>query len=62
MDIDGRVIGINTKILSQSGGSEGIGFAAPANIVRFVYEQIRANRRVRRAEIKREIRRIRDGW
>lgn len=51
VDIDGRVIGINTKILSQSGGSEGIGFAAPGNIVRFVYEQIRANRRVRRGEI-----------
>lgn len=51
VDIEGRVIGINTKILSQSGGSEGIGFAAPGNIVRFVYEQIRANRRVRRGEI-----------
>jgi serine protease Do len=51
VDIDGRVIGINTKILSQSGGSEGIGFAAPGNIVRFVYEQIKANRRVRRSEI-----------
>lgn len=51
VDIEGRVIGINTKILSQSGGSEGIGFAAPGNIVRFVYEQIRANRRVRRSEI-----------
>ncbi len=48
---DGLVVGINTKILSQSGGSEGIGFAAPGNIVRFVYEQIRANRRVRRGTI-----------
>jgi serine protease Do len=48
---DGLVIGINTLILSQSGGSEGIGFAAPGNIVRFVYEQIRANGRVRRGEI-----------
>jgi serine protease Do len=51
VDIDGHVIGINTKIISQSGGSEGIGFAAPGNIVRFVYEQIRTNRRVRRGEI-----------
>jgi serine protease Do len=51
VDIEGRVVGMNTIILSQSGGSEGIGFAAPANIVRFVYEQIRANRRVRRGEI-----------
>jgi serine protease Do len=48
---DGVVVGINTMIFSQSGGSEGIGFAAPGNIVRFVYQQIRANRRVRRGEI-----------
>ena len=48
---DGLVIGINTLILSQSGGSEGIGFAAPANIVRFIYDQIRSNGRVRRSEI-----------
>ena len=47
----GQVIGINTSILSQSGGSEGIGFAAPANIVRFVYDQIRTNGRVRRSGI-----------
>jgi serine protease Do len=48
---DGLVIGINTSILSQSGGSEGIGFAAPANIVRFIYDQIRTGGRVRRGEI-----------
>jgi serine protease Do len=49
--IEGMVVGINTMIFSQSGGSEGIGFAAPGNIVRFVYQQIRANGRVRRGEI-----------
>ena len=48
---DGLVIGINTLILSQSGGSEGVGFAAPANIVRFIYDQIRSNGRARRGEI-----------
>ena len=48
VDTRGRVIGINTMIFSQSGGNEGIGFAAPSNIVRFVYEEIRENRRVRR--------------
>jgi serine protease Do len=47
----GMVVGINTLILSHSGGSEGLGFAAPANIVRFVYDQIRTNGRVRRGEI-----------
>ena len=30
VDIDGHVIGINTFILTQSGGSEGIGFAMPS--------------------------------
>jgi serine protease Do len=48
---DGLVVGINTLILSQSGGSEGVGFAAPANIVRFIYEQIRSSGRVHRGEI-----------
>jgi serine protease Do len=47
----GVVVGINTLILSQSGGSEGVGFAAPANIVRFVYDEIRARGRVRRGQI-----------
>jgi serine protease Do len=32
VDTDGRLVGINTMILSQSGGSVGIGFAAPSNI------------------------------
>lgn len=48
---EGDVVGINTMIFSQSGGSEGIGFAIPANIVRAVYQQIRATGRVRRGEI-----------
>jgi serine protease Do len=48
---DGLVVGINTLIFTQSGGSEGIGFAAPANIVRFIYDQLRTEGRVRRSEI-----------
>jgi serine protease Do len=51
VDKSGTVVGINTFILTQSGGSEGIGFAAPSNIVKNVYEQIRATGRVRRGEI-----------
>jgi serine protease Do len=51
VNTDGEVIGINTLIFSQSGGNEGIGFAAPSNIVRFIAEQLRTNRRVRRGEI-----------
>lgn len=38
LDSEGRVVGINTFILSQSGGSEGIGFAIPSNIVDYVYK------------------------
>ena len=51
VDTEGRLVGINTLIYSQSGGSEGIGFAAPSNIVRNVVEQIRKTGRVRRGEI-----------
>ena len=51
VDVLGRVIGINTLILSQSGGSEGLGFAAPSNIVRTVLRQIRKSGRVRRGHI-----------
>jgi serine protease Do len=41
VDTSGRVVGINTLILSQSGGNEGIGLAIPSNVVRSVYNQIR---------------------
>ena len=51
VDTEGRLVGINTMILSQSGGNEGIGFAAPSNIVRNVFNQIRKYGRVRRGEI-----------
>jgi len=37
---DGRLVGINTAIFSKSGGSLGIGFAVPSNLVRFVIESI----------------------
>ena len=50
-DMRGRLVGINTLIVSQTGGNEGLGFAAPSNIVRTVYEQIRRNGRVRRGDI-----------
>jgi Do/DeqQ family serine protease len=36
VDLGGRLIGINTAIYSRSGGSQGIGFAIPANMVRVV--------------------------
>jgi serine protease Do len=51
VDVDGRLVGINTLILSQGGGNEGLGFAAPSNIVRTVFEQIRKWGRVKRGTI-----------
>lgn len=38
VDMNGRLIGINTAIFSRSGGSNGIGFAIPANMVRAVVD------------------------
>jgi serine protease Do len=50
-DAAGLVVGINTFIFTQSGGSEGVGFAVPSNIVKNVYEQLRASGHVRRGMI-----------
>jgi Do/DeqQ family serine protease len=36
VDMNGRLVGINSAIASSSGGSEGIGFAIPANLVRVI--------------------------
>jgi len=36
VDMNGRIVGINTAIFSRSGGSQGVGFAIPANMVRVV--------------------------
>ncbi|MGI9365406.1 MAG: DegQ family serine endoprotease [Rhizobiaceae bacterium] len=41
VDMDGRLIGVNTAIFSRSGGSNGIGFAVPSNMVRVVLESAR---------------------
>ncbi len=44
--LDGRLIGINKAILSRGGGSVGIGFAIPANLVRIVVEGMMARGRI----------------
>ena len=48
VDADGRLIGINTAILSRSGGNQGIGFAIPTNLARDVMESLVADGRVTR--------------
>ncbi len=40
LNLDGKVVGINTFIISQSGGYMGIGFAIPINIAKFVYQRL----------------------
>jgi len=47
---DGALVGINTFILSQSGGSQGLGFAIPMPIARLVYLSLRKYGRLRRSE------------
>ena len=51
LDADGRVIGINTAILSQSGDSAGIGFAIPINQIRRILPELIATGKVLRSRI-----------
>lgn len=46
-----ELIGINSQILSPSGGSIGIGFAIPSNMTRTVMEQLTRNGKVRRGQL-----------
>ena len=51
VDVDGTVVGLNTLILTDGGGSEGIGFAIPSDIVSLVYPQLRKYGCLRNGEI-----------
>src|SRR5271163_812473 len=51
VNLNGEVIGVNTFILSQSGGNEGLGFAIPSATVRTVYRQLKEFGHLRRQEI-----------
>jgi serine protease Do len=48
LDVDGRVVGVNTAIFSQSGAYAGIGFAIPSNMARQVTDQLAANGKIER--------------
>jgi len=48
VDAEGRLIGINTAILSRSGGNQGIGFAIPVNLARDVMQSLVKDGRVTR--------------
>ena len=51
VNIRGEVVGINTFIVSQSGGNEGLGFAVPSATIRTVFRQLKQDGTVRRQEI-----------
>ena len=48
VDMSGKLVGINTMIFSQSGGSQGIGFAIPSNLVRLYAQGAAEGRKVER--------------
>jgi serine protease Do len=58
VDVDGNLVGINSSILTQSGGNEGIGFAIPSGIAQFVYRQIRQYGYVRYGDIGADVQAI----
>jgi serine protease Do len=51
VNVDGEVVGINTFILSQSGGNEGLGFAIPSSVVGIAYQQLRKFGHIHRTQI-----------
>ena len=50
VNVDGELVGINTFILTEGGGNEGLGFAIPSAIVGFAYPQLRRYGHVHRGE------------
>jgi serine protease Do len=51
VNIRGEVVGVNTFIVSQSGGNEGLGFAVPSATIRTVFRQLREYGQLRRQEV-----------
>jgi serine protease Do len=51
VNVDGAVVGVNTFILSQSGGNEGLGFAIPGGVVSVTYRQLKKFGHIHRATI-----------
>ncbi|HXM93943.1 MAG TPA: trypsin-like peptidase domain-containing protein [Candidatus Dormibacteraeota bacterium] len=41
VNVDGEIVGINTFILTESGGNQGLGFAIPSSVVNVAYQQFR---------------------
>jgi serine protease Do len=56
VNVQGEIVGINTAIASRTGGFNGIGFAIPSNLAKFVYDQIKEDGKVTRGYLGVEIR------
>jgi serine protease Do len=48
VDAEGRLVGINTWIISRTGGSQGLGFAVPINMARYAMERLISDGKVTR--------------
>jgi serine protease Do len=51
VNVNGEVVGVNTFILSQSGGNEGLGFAIPSSVLNVAYRQLRKFGHLHRPEV-----------
>jgi serine protease Do len=51
VDTSGRIVGINSFIISKSGGNEGVGFAIPSNLVKSICRQIRTEHHVHHHQV-----------
>jgi serine protease Do len=60
INMRGEVLGINTMIVSESGGNQGLGFAIPSNVVGNVYQQIKASGHVHHGYLGIDMRTIND--
>jgi len=58
VNTNGELVGINTLILSESGGSQGLGFAIPSSVVSYVYQELRKKGHVQRSIIGASIQEI----
>jgi serine protease Do len=51
VNAQGELVGINTFILSESGGSQGLGFAIPSSVVSYAYQELKKKGRVQRSMV-----------
>lgn len=61
INLRGEIVGINTAIISRSGGSQGIGFAIPSNSVRVALESLLKQGRIIRGYLGIQTRTLQDG-